>query len=186
VRAEALPQWQAKKAAIIENAVRSAKKAARRAAAEEKGRIQAVALTLAFEAVEPRLESLLDKVLAEMNATDLAKEYEIALNELKQAFGQYVSETAPNCDEYTDYVVLSKVRELKPEINARHTVLLFGDREAESLLNLCGCYEPDETAALSDEDIEDNFAGEVEQFAMEASKIKTQGIPHQEPCPVRS
>jgi hypothetical protein len=41
-----------------------------------------------------------------------------------------------------------------------------------SYINLCGCYEPDELAAFSDEDIE--VAGEVEQFAMEARKIKTQ------------
>jgi hypothetical protein len=62
-----------------------------------------------------------------MNATDLAKEYEIARNELEQAIGQYVSETAPNCDEYTAYVVLSKVRELKPEVGVRHTMLLYDD-----------------------------------------------------------
>jgi hypothetical protein len=98
-QAEALPEWQAKKAAIVENAARSDQKAAKRAASEEKGRIQAVALARAFEAVEPRLESLLDKVLAEMNATDLAKKTEIARNQLEQAISQCVRETAPNCDE---------------------------------------------------------------------------------------
>jgi hypothetical protein len=56
-----------------------------------------------------------------MNATDLAKEYEIARNELEQAISEYVGETAPNCDEYPAYVVLSKVRELTPEVSARHT-----------------------------------------------------------------
>jgi hypothetical protein len=64
------------------------------------------------------------------------------------------------------------VRELKPEISTRHTVIFLGDRDGECLLNLCGCYEPDELAALSDEDIEDTFANEVEQRAMEASKIR--------------
>jgi hypothetical protein len=39
---------------------------------------------------------------------------------------------------------------------------------------MCGCSEPDELAALSDEDIEDKFAGEVEQLVMDVSKIKTQ------------
>jgi hypothetical protein len=67
-----------------------------------------------------------------------------------------------------------KVRELKPEISTRHTVILFGGRNGERLLNLCGCCESDELAALSHEDIEDTFANEVERFAMEASKIKTQ------------
>lgn len=96
--------------------------------------IQTVALPRGFEAVERRLESLLDKVLAAMNATDLAKEYEIARNELEQAISQYVGETAPNCDEYPAYVVLSKVRELTPEVSARQTVLCTTAETANAFL----------------------------------------------------
>jgi hypothetical protein len=91
VQTEALPEWQAEKAAaIVENSARSARKAFRKAAAKEKARARAQA----FRAAELRLGSLLDKVLAEMNATDLAKEYEIARNELEEAIRNYVSETA--------------------------------------------------------------------------------------------
>jgi hypothetical protein len=51
------------------------------------------AANVGYNAPHARRVSLLDKVLAETNATDRAKEYEIARNEVRHAIRHYVSES---------------------------------------------------------------------------------------------